>query len=134
MKELYETVPAKTDEGDKVIILFDSAKVTTKADSAKANTAEGWILGYGFTYRQDWGNINGKKILPLNFWAVICTSRVFVSITEFDLRSQCGFIGDARYTLHNVAARNGGIDISVNIEWDRPIPTRADYFILNIPS
>ena len=27
------------------------------------------------------------------------------------------FIGAARYTLHNVAPRAGGVDIWINIEW-----------------
>jgi hypothetical protein len=51
-------------------------------------------------------------------------------LSEFDL-NQCGFIDAARYTLHNVAVRNGGIDIWVNIEWDNPLRIHADYLVIN---
>lgn len=114
MKESYEEVPSKTVEEDKVTKL-----VTDKA-----------LAGNGFTWKQDWGNLNGQKILPLNWGAVNCNSRVFVSISEFDL-NQCGFIGAARYTVHNVAARNGGVNVWVNIEWENPIRIRADYLVIN---
>jgi hypothetical protein len=114
MKESYEEVPPRSVEEDKVTKL-----VTDKA-----------LAVNGFTHRQDWGNLNGQKMLPLNWGAVNCNSRVFVSISEWDL-NQCGLVGAARYTVHNVAARNGGVNVWVNIEWDNPIRIRADYLVIN---
>lgn len=118
MKETYQKEPSKTVEENKEVTLFK------KEVGAEA------LTGNGFTWKQDWGNLNGQRILPLNWSAVNCNSRVFVSICEFDL-NQCGFIGAARYTVHNVAARNGGIDVWINIEWDTPIRIRVDYLVIN---
>ena len=41
------------------------------------------------------------------------------------------FIGSARYTLHNVAPRSGGVDIRVNVEWSSDILLYADYLVVN---
>jgi hypothetical protein len=41
------------------------------------------------------------------------------------------FLGAARYTLHNVAPRAGGVDIWVNIEWGSDIPLYVDYLVVN---
>jgi len=83
------------------------------------------LAGNGFTTRFDWGARNGQWILNLNWNAVIANSRVFVAISEG------GFIGSARYTLHNVAPNNGVISIWVNIEWSSPIHLVVDYLVIN---
>ncbi|MEO5932331.1 MAG: hypothetical protein ABIQ08_02100 [Duganella sp.] len=41
------------------------------------------------------------------------------------------FIGAARYTVHNVAPRAGGVDILVDIDWNSPILLYVDYFVCN---
>jgi hypothetical protein len=88
------------------------------------------LAGDGFTYRHDWGLKNGQWILRLNFAAVNTNSRIFVAIGEGD-GAGGKFIGAARYTVHNVAPRTGGVDIWVNIEWASPISLIVDYFIVN---
>jgi hypothetical protein len=91
------------------------------------------LIGAGFTYRHDWGNRHGQWILNLNWGAVNPRTRVFVAIGEGAPGGPDGgkFIGAARYTLHNVAPRAGGVDIWVNIEWGSDIRLYVDYLVIN---
>ena len=93
------------------------------------------LSGDGFTYRQDWGARRGQWVLRLNWSAINPRSQVFVSIAEgagggVDSGK---FIGSARYTVHNVAPRAGGVDIWVNIEWPSDISLYVDYLVVNPP-
>lgn len=91
------------------------------------------LSGTGFTYRHDWGTRRGQWVLRLNWSAVGPRSRVLVSIGEGAAGgTDAGkFIGAARYTVHNIAPRAGGVDIWVNIEWSADIPLYADYLVVN---
>ena len=91
------------------------------------------LSGTGFSYRHDWGSRRGQWILRLNWGAINPVSRVLVSIAEGAAGGPDAgkFIGAARYTVHNVAPRDGGVDIWVNIEWDADIPLYVDYLIIN---
>ena len=105
--------------------------------SAEATLDAGAVLpalaGNGFTYRHDWGARNGQWVLRLNWGEVNARSQVFVSIAEGEQGGlQAGkFVGSARYTVHNVAPRAGGVDIWVNIEWPEDIALYVDYLIVN---
>ncbi|SRR6476469_6718614 len=88
------------------------------------------FFGTGFGYRHDWGNFNGQHILNLNWGAITPNSLVFVAIGE-GAAGAGKFIGNARYTLHNVAPGNGVVSIWVNIEWGSPIRLYVDYFVIN---
>jgi hypothetical protein len=93
------------------------------------------LSGTGFTYRHNWGARRGQWKLLLNWGDVNPRSKVFVSIGEgagADVDSG-KFIGGARYTLHNVAPRAGGVDIWVNIEWNSNISLFVDYLVVNPP-
>ena len=91
------------------------------------------LSGTGFTYRHDWGRRHGQLTLRLNWGAVNPRSHVFVSIAEGAAGGPDAgkFIGAARYTVHNVAPRVGGVDIWVNIEWGSDIPLFVDYLVVN---
>jgi len=91
------------------------------------------LQGNGFTYRHNWGARRGQWVLRLNWSAVNGRSRVFVAIGEgAGTGPDAGkFIGSARYTLHNVAPRAGGVDIWINIEWSSDIPLYVDYLVVN---
>ena len=89
------------------------------------------LIGTGFTYRHDWGNRHGQWKLTLNWSAINCNSRVFVSICEFGGGNQCGFVGAARYTVHNVAPFNGGVTVWINTEWNSDIRVHFDYLVIN---
>jgi len=91
------------------------------------------LSGTGFTYRHDWGLRRGEWVLRLNWSDVGPRSQVFVAIGEGTAGgADAGkFIGAARYTLHNVAPRAGGVDIWVNIEWSSDIPLYVDYLVVN---
>jgi len=91
------------------------------------------LSGTGFTYRHDWGALRGQWILRLDWPDVSPRSQVFVSVGEGAAGgTDAGkFIGAARYTVHNVAPRAGGVDIWVNIEWEADIPLYADYLVVN---
>lgn len=96
--------------------------------SGGAGTQE--LIGTGFAYRHDWGDWRGQVILRLNWDFVNANTRVFVSIAE-GAGGGGKFIGNARYTVHNVAPRPGGVDIWVNIEWSSPIRLYVDYLAIN---
>jgi hypothetical protein len=85
------------------------------------------------TYRHDWGNKHGQWKLNLAWGSVNRRSRVFVAIAEGAPGGPDGgkFIGGARYTLHNVAPHDGGVDIWVNIEWGSDRRIYVDYLVIN---
>jgi hypothetical protein len=89
------------------------------------------LIGMGFTYRHDWGERHGNWKLTLNWNAISCHSRVFVSASEFGGGNQCGLTGGARYTVHNVSPQNGSVTVWVNIEWDSDIQLHLDYLVIN---
>lgn len=89
------------------------------------------LSGTGFTYRHDWGNKHGQWKLNLNWPAVNCNSRVFVSASEFGGGNQCGFTGAARYTVHNVSPFAGGVTVWLEIEWNSDIRVHLDYLVVN---
>ncbi|MET0983369.1 MAG: hypothetical protein ABWY02_14795, partial [Telluria sp.] len=91
------------------------------------------LSGTGFVYRHNWGSRRGQWILPLNWGAINPRSQVFVSIAEGAPGGPDAgkFIGSARYTVHNVAPRAGGVDVWVNIEWEADIPIYVDYLVVN---
>ena len=95
-------------------------------------TAAQGLAGNGFTYRHDWGNKHGSWKLNLNWAAVTANSRVFVAIGEgLPGGPPAGkFIGDARYTLMNVAPANGHVSIWVNIDWGSDIRLYVDYLVV----
>lgn len=88
------------------------------------------LSGTGFTYRHDWGDRSGQQILNLNWDAVTENSRVFVAVGE-GAPGGGKFVGNARFTVHNVAPSNGEVSIRVNIEWDSPIRLYVDYLVVN---
>jgi hypothetical protein len=115
------------------------AEVTESAEQAAvrplmgATSPEPALTGTGFSYRHNWGPRRGQVTLRLNWAAVNSRSRVLVSIGEGVAGGPDAgkFIGAARYTVHNVAPRAGGVDIWVNIEWSADILLYADYLVIN---
>jgi hypothetical protein len=101
-----------------------SAQGMAAEESASVSEDQIQQLATGIKYRHHWGARNGQWRLNLNWGAVSAANHVYVAIHEGN------FIGDARYTLHNVAPRNGGVSIWVNIEWASPINLFADYFVV----
>ncbi|MEG3849944.1 hypothetical protein QT971_21600 [Microcoleus sp. herbarium19] len=91
------------------------------------------FFGNGYRYRHDWGNLKGQVILPLNWGLITPNSLVFVAIGEGAAGGPAAgkFIGNARYTVHNVAPQNGVVKVWVNIEWANPIRLYVDYFVFN---
>lgn len=100
---------------------------------AGAGAEEPALSGNGFSYRHDWGRRRGQQTLRLNWGAVNSRSRVLVSIGEGVAGGTDNgkFVGSARYTVHNVAPRAGGVDIWVNIEWGADISIYVDYLVVN---
>ena len=111
----------------------DEGAVRRLPGGAAAGQPEPELSGTGFTYRHNWGLRRGQLVLRLNWSAITPRSRVLVAIGEGAAGGvDAGkFIGSARYTLHNVAPRAGGVDIWVNIEWSSDIPLYVDYLIVN---
>lgn len=90
------------------------------------------LNGNGFTYRHDWGVRHGAWVLRLNWSEINPRSQVFVAIAEGGGGIDNGkFIGAARYTVHNIAPRAGGVDIWVNIDYPIDIGLYVDYLVVN---
>ena len=102
---------------------------TVDVDKESQNLAG--ILG---TLRWDWGNRNGDWILRLNWGVVGANTAAFVAIGEGAAGGPTAgkFIGNAKFTLFNVAPRSGGVDIWVNVNWNNPIRLYVDYLIVTI--
>lgn len=98
-----------------------------------AASLEPELSGTGFSYRHNWGPRRGPWTLRLNWGEVTPRSRVLVSIAEGAAGGPDAgkFIGAARYTLHNVAPRAGGVDIWIHIEWSSDILLYVDYLVVN---
>jgi hypothetical protein len=116
------------------------AEVNDESDEAMvghggSDGAQPALSGTGFTYRHDWGRRRGQQVLRLNLPGVDRRSHVFVSIGEGAAGGPDNgkFVGSARYTVHNVAPRPGGVDVWVNIEWGADISVYADYLVVNPP-
>lgn len=125
----HEPMAATSLQGE-VIQTVDEAEIKALFPGGSDLSAQN-LYGVGFTYRHDWGNHNGQKTYTLNIGSVNANSRVFVSATEFGGGANEGFIGNSRYTVHNVAVRNGAIVVRLNVEWNSPIRVRMDYLIVN---
>ena len=108
----------------------DASAVRPLAGAASIEPA---LSGSGFTYRHNWGPRRGQWTLRLNIGSTNARSRVMVSIGEGAAGGPDAgkFIGAARFTLHNVAPRAGGVDVWVNVEWGADIPLYIDYLIIN---
>ena len=91
------------------------------------------LSGTGFIYRHNWGARRGQWVLRLNWSAINPRSRVLVAIGEGAAGGPDAgkFIGSARYSVHNVAPRAGGVDIWVNVEWSSDILLYVDYLVVN---
>ena len=106
-------------------------------DTAEVQAGSGGLQpalsGNGFTYRHDWGARRGQWLLRLNWGEVNPRSQVFVSIAEGAGGGPDSgkFIGAARYAVHNVAPRAGGVDVWVDIEWSSDIALYVDYLVVN---
>ena len=87
------------------------------------------LAGTGFSYRQDWGARHGDWKLTLNWGAITCNSKVFVSAHE--VTGACAFVGAAKYTVHNIAPFNGGITVWIKVDWSSDIRVRLDYLVVN---
>lgn len=109
---------------------YSEAEADAQVGEGKVEPA---LQGNGFTYRHNWGARRGQWVLRLNWSEINARSQVFVAIGEGAAGGPDAgkFIGSARYTVHNVAPRAGGVDIWVNIEWSSDIALYVDYLIVN---
>ncbi len=123
MSSLLESPAANATES---VVLENVSQIFPGKDGISAQE----LFGTGFAYRHDWGDRNGQQILNLNWGAITPDSKVFVAIGE-GAPGAGKFVGNARYTLHNVAPNDGRVTIWVNIEWGSPIRLYVDYFVVN---
>jgi hypothetical protein len=85
------------------------------------------------SYRHDWGDVDANATLFLEWDSIGPTSQIFVSIAE-------GSADGSRYgeepgmtkcSLSEVAQKDGGIGIRVNVEGRRPVRLYANYLVIN---
>ena len=102
-------------------------------DRSDAEDLMGWVRErQGLAAREKRFPMKGT-CLSIYSRAVNSRSRVLVAIGEGAAGGADNgkFIGAARYTVHNVAPRAGGVDIWVNIEWSADIALYVDYLVIN---
>ena len=76
------------------------------------------------SHKQYWGAFNGTVKSTL-YWSVVTpSSRVFASCSE-------GFLGAARYTVHNVIPGNGFVQLWTDVQWGSRIALYCDYLVIN---
>ena len=129
-----QTVPKPTESSAGAPYQEVTGHAGQGASGANA-TPQPALSGTGFTYRHNWGPRRGQWVLRLNMANVHPRSHVFVSIGEGVAGGPDAgmFLGAARYTVHNVVPRAGGVDIWVNVEWNSDILLYADYLVVNPP-
>jgi hypothetical protein len=141
---IESTGPAREEDFEEVVNPAPEVSISTTVPVAKAQTVNEQnvvqlfstgrtpqeLIGTGVSYRHDWGNFKGQVILPLNWGFINKNTRVFVSIAE-GAAGGGKFIGGARFTVHNVAPRDGGVNVWVNIEWHEPLRLYVDYLAIN---
>jgi hypothetical protein len=123
MAESGGTEDSRTVSEDEITVSDDEVR-QLDARGAEAAIINGQLVGSNL--RINWGPRMGKNVLTVNFTGVNinANSQVFVSAHEGN------FIGDARYTVHNIAPFNNGVRVWFEIEWGAPITLIADYLIL----
>jgi hypothetical protein len=121
MAESGGTEDSRTVSEDEITVSEDEVR-QLDARGAEAAIINGQLVGSNF--RLNWGPRMGKVVLTVNFAVINANSQVFVSAHEGN------FIGDARYTVHNIAPFNNGVRVWFEIEWGAPITLIADYLVL----
>ncbi|UNO42929.1 hypothetical protein [Streptomyces sp. MST-110588] len=117
-------------------IQFEEAKVEESqlnviGDRKPAGVSAQDLQGFGYTYRHNWGPRNGWWVLNLTSNSFTANTRAFVSISEGPTSSGGKFIGNARYSVYNIAPDNGVVAIRVFVDWPNPIGLVVDYFFVN---
>ena len=84
---------------------------------------------YSYSARVYWGYKKGSWALTLYDSRITANSRVFVSASELGANGY-RLVGAAKYTVHNVAPRNGLVTIWLTIDWGSPLRTVADYLVI----
>ncbi|MBS1968578.1 MAG: hypothetical protein JST60_22830 [Chloroflexi bacterium SZAS-1] len=120
--------------GDTVQEDDQNMEVTPTHRNAENPSAQGTAstlgLGaYSYSSRVYWGFKNGSWKLTLYDSRITVNSRVFASVSEVDANGY-RIVGAAKYTVHNIAPRNGAVTIWITIDWGSPLRTVADYLVI----
>ncbi len=75
---------------------------------------------------------HGKLTLTFTRPKIHPLSKVFASISEFNLSNRESFIGAARMTVHNVSAREGSVLVWVEIEWPNDLIFTVNLLVVNL--
>jgi hypothetical protein len=122
--------PRRSSQWSERVALAEAANVCSFPTQEKGRSD---LDGTAVSYRHDWGSLDTSANLFLEWDGVSSSSRVFVSITEGSTEGY-GFgkaMGGSRCSLTEVAPKDGGVGIRVNVEGDRPIRLVASYLVIN---
>lgn len=97
----------------------------------------GKVVNMALTYRYYWGRKHGTWNLKFNWDAIRYDSYVVVTASEgtppdVSIGGEVGqrFVGNAAFTIHNVAPHDGGVTIKLTIDWESDLDTYVDYILM----
>lgn len=122
-------VPGDATQQDEQSAVDAPAQGSAEGSGAKGDAVTQGLSVYSYAYRHNWGYRNGSLKLTLLDGRITARSRIFVSASELGANGS-RLVGAAKYTVHNVAPRNGAVTIWLTIEWGSPLRTVVDYLVI----
>lgn len=122
-------VPGDAVQQDEQSVVDAPAQGNAESSGAEGGAITQGLSVYSYSYRHNWGYKKGSLKLTLLDGRITARSRVFVSASELGADGS-RLVGAAKYTVHNVAPRNGAVTIWLTIDWGSPLRTVVDYLVI----
>ncbi|MCF3100936.1 hypothetical protein IPZ58_05020 [Streptomyces roseoverticillatus] len=86
-------------------------------------------LGPTFSARSDYGLLHGRVRKQFFSNVISPQTRVFISVSEGSGDNK--FVGDAPFSVENVAPSNGVVEFRLFIDWPTDLGTVVDFLFVN---
>jgi hypothetical protein len=75
--------------------------------------------------------LHGTQIVRIRADAARATSKIFVSVSEYNTTTREAFVGDARMTVCNVVPHSGSFEVWIQVEWRSDLPVLLSWMVVN---